>query len=270
MGLALGTSLLGWRLARAGGLLPVGDWLPFVVLALAYELIRAFGPVLLRSVCVNVGAEIERALLNGTIGSTLLQGLMRPSGLFDALALAATLIDAFHTLIPVVVGYYLWSRHRRAFYDFTAALVIFSLAAFATYLLLPAAPPWWTAAAGHLPAGSGQPLLDRLQTGIVDNLLGASGLAGNSLPAVAIGDLSPDPVAALPSLHEAYPVLAYLCLRELPGRARRVMLAFGGAAWFSIIYLGEHYLADIAGGLAYAGAAWYLVRSRGHASLAVD
>jgi len=259
VGFALVTTLIGWRLAGAGGLHPIRDWLPFVLLALAYELIRAFGPVLLRNVNVDVGAAIDRALLGGAIASDVLQRFLRPSGWFDALAVAATAIYAFHVLLPIVVALYLWSCHRAVFYDFVAGLVLLSLAAFATYLLLPVAPPWWAAAFGHLPATAGQPLLGHLQGGAFDSLAAALGLTGGWVASLAFGDVSPDPVAAFPSLHAAYPILAYLCLRRVAGPAKWLALAYTAAAWFSIIYLGDHYLIDIAGGVVYAGAAWHFV-----------
>lgn len=255
-GFALATTLIGWRLAGAGGWQPIRDWLPFVLLALAYELIRGFGPVLLRNVHVDEGAMIDRAFLNGAIASEVLQRSLRPLGSFDALALAATVIYALHTLLPIVLGAYLWSRHRHVFYDFVAALVMLSIAAFATYLLLPAAPPWWAASSGHLSTAAGQQILGHLEGGAMDGVVGALGLHGGWIASLTFGDLSPDPVAAFPSLHAAYPVLAYLCLRRVPGRGKWIMLAYTASAWFSIIYLGDHYLIDIAGGLAYAGAAW--------------
>ncbi|MGH9143806.1 MAG: phosphatase PAP2 family protein [Vicinamibacterales bacterium] len=260
VGSALVTALIAWRLAGVGGRHPVRDWLPFVLLALSYELIRGFGPILLRNVHIDEGAMIDRAFLNGAIASDVLQRSLRPLGAFDALALAATVIYAFHTLLPIVVGAYLWSRHGHVFYDFVAALVILSIAAFATYLLWPSAPPWWAALSGHLSTAAGQPVLGHLEGGTIDAVVGALGLQGSWLTSFAFGSVSPDPVAAFPSLHAAYPVLAYLCLREVGGPGKWLMLGYIAGAWLSIVYLGDHYLIDIAGGFVYAGVAWRLVR----------
>ena len=259
IGFALAVTMIGWRLAGPGGRHPVRDWLPLVVVALAYELIRAFVPVLLRTVHLDGGAMIDRAFLNGAIATDVLQRALRPLGSFDALALAATGIYVLHTFLPLGVGAYLWVRHRHVFYDFVAALVVLSIAAFATYLLLPAAPPWWTAASGHLTTAGGGPTLAHLEAGAIDGLVGVLGIQGSLVASFAFGGISPDPVAAFPSLHAAYPFLAYLCLRQVPGRGRWVMLAYTGIAWFSIVYLGDHYLVDIAGGIAYAIVAWVVV-----------
>jgi hypothetical protein len=263
VGFALVTALIGWRLAGAGGLRPIRDWLPIVLLGLAYELIRGFGPVLLRNVNVDLGAAVDEVILNGAIASDVLQRALRPASGLDMVALAATAVYTLHPLLPVMVGSFLWIRHRRQFYDFMAALVILSIAAFATYLLLPVAPPWWAAAFGHLQPAAGHSLPGHLQGPALDGLIGAAGLAGSWLTSFAFGSVSPDPVAAFPSLHAAYPVLAYLVLRGIRGPGRWIMLAWTVAAWFSIVYLGDHYLVDIAGGLVYAAVAWRIaVRSR--------
>ncbi len=264
VGFALVTTLIGWRLAGAGGLHPARDWLPFILIALAYELIRGFGPFLVRNVNLDLGAAIDRAVLGGAVASDLLQRALRPSGWFEPVAVVATIVYALHTLLPIVVGSYLWRRDRRRFHDFVAALVILSLAAFATYLLLPVAPPWWAAAFGHIPP------LGHLQGGAIDGLVGASGLTGSWIASFAFGEISPDPVAAFPSLHAAYPVLAYLFLRGMPGTAKWLALGFTAVAWFSILYLGDHYLVDIAGGLAYAVAAWWFVTRYGSLTRATD
>jgi membrane-associated phospholipid phosphatase len=58
--------------------------------------------------------------------------------------------------------------------------------------------------------------------------------------------------AAFPSLHSAFPLIA---AAHAWARDRRVGLALAGwtlAVWLSVVYLGEHYVVDIAGGVTYA------------------
>ncbi len=50
-----------------------------------------------------------------------------------------------HFPLPLAIGFLLWIHQRRLYYDFVAALIVLSMAAFVTYLLLPVAPPWWAA-----------------------------------------------------------------------------------------------------------------------------
>jgi hypothetical protein len=66
-------------------------------------------------------------------------------------------------------------------------------------------------------------------------------------------------VAAFPSLHAAYPFLAFLFARRAFGRAGWLMLAYTACVWFAIVYLGEHWVVDIIGGVAYASVAYLAI-----------
>jgi hypothetical protein len=234
-------------------------WVPYLVLAMAYELIRGFAPAVLSRVDVDDIPGLERLLFGGRIATELLQTALRPLSGFDPLAAGASIVYMLHTPLPLVVGAYLWWRRRRLFYDYLAALTILSMAAFTTYLIYPAAPPWWAAASGHLTGPSGLPLISYLKPDAFSGLTTGTGIDGKALFTLTFGDISPDPVAAFPSLHAAYPLLAYLFLRKLGGPAAWGMLAFTLAAWFSIVYLGDHYVIDILGGVAYVAIVYRLL-----------
>jgi membrane-associated phospholipid phosphatase len=112
------------------------------------------------------------------------------------------------------------------------------------YWLVPTAPPWYAAAEGRLEDGR-TPTIRRmmLEYGETfwrdrwDALYDA--LAGN-------------PLAAMPSLHFATSVMAAVSLAEIG-------LAHGAVGWsyaltlgLALVYLGEHYVADLLAGLALA------------------
>ena len=69
--------------------------------------------------------------------------------------------------------------------------------------------------------------------------------------------ISSNDVAAFPSLHAAYPFLAFLFARRAFPRAGWLMLAYTACVWFAIVYLGEHWVVDIVGGVVYAFAAYF-------------
>jgi membrane-associated phospholipid phosphatase len=81
-------------------------------------------------------------------------------------------------------------------------------------------------------------------------------------PAVALwqtDDAFYNDVAALPSLHAAYPLLLLLFFW---GAGRTVRLGLGAyvlAMAFTLVYTGEHYVSDIVVGWAYAGASFVAV-----------
>jgi hypothetical protein len=250
---------VAWRLSTRRGWSSLRDWSVFLIVGLAYELIRAFGPFVMHNVHVGEIVAIERTLFDGYVASELLQDWLQPAA-FGAVALVATGLYVAHSGLPIVVAAVLWHKDRAIFLDFIAAFVVLSMAAFATYVILPAAPPWWAATMGHLLDGWGQAAVIHLEPGAIDGIAASAGLSGQALSAMAFGDISPDPVAAFPSLHAAYPFLAYLFMRLLSRRLGRFMLLYTFAVWFSIVYLGDHYVIDIVGGVVYALAAYTLVR----------
>jgi membrane-associated phospholipid phosphatase len=68
-----------------------------------------------------------------------------------------------------------------------------------------------------------------------------------------------NPVAAFPSLHAAYPVLAALFLWSYSKRAALGMLLYAGVVWFAIMYLGHHRAIDGIGGIVLAVATYVIV-----------
>jgi hypothetical protein len=62
--------------------------------------------------------------------------------------------------------------------------------------------------------------------------------------------LGGNPVAAMPSLHFASSVMASHALSEVDRRAGRIGWAYTGTLGFALVYLGEHYVVDLAAGLA--------------------
>jgi len=256
VGFALGLVFAARHWPRTREWISIRDWSPYVIIALAYELIRGLGPMVVAGAHIQDIVNVERILLGGRIATELLQNALRPIIGLDPLAIGSTVLYVLHTPLPVVIGAYLWVRHRPAFYDFLAALFVLSMAAFATYLMFPAAPPWWAAATGHLTSPLGFPIVEHLKPTAFDALVTSVGFDGQALFGLAFNDISPDPVAAFPSLHAAYPLLAFLFVRRVNRRAGVVMFAYTAAAWFAILYLGDHYLVDVIGGAAYALAAY--------------
>jgi membrane-associated phospholipid phosphatase len=62
--------------------------------------------------------------------------------------------------------------------------------------------------------------------------------------------LGGNPVAAMPSLHFATSVMAAMLLAEAGPVAGAVGTTYAVALGFALVYLGEHYVADLLAGLA--------------------
>ena len=93
---------------------------------------------------------------------------------------------------------------------------------------------------------------------IIDHTLPSfTDLPGVSVPATIYHWLTPNQYAAMPSLHAAYPFLGALFALRLWGRRAWPALAYTAGVWVSIVYLGEHYIVDIIGGVIFALAAFF-------------
>jgi hypothetical protein len=128
-----------------------------------------------------------------------------------------------------------------------------NLAAFATYLLLPVAPPWYVASHGFGP-------VDVNAVASPAALVRWDALTG--IPYFAsFYSRSSDVFGAMPSMHCAYPTLLLLYVAELRRpRLLAVMVAFLLLTCFSAVYLQHHYVLDVLAGMSYAMVGYRLER----------
>ena len=206
------------------------DWVPFIALFLGYEAVRGIAPKSGIKAHYEWPIQIDKALFGGTDPSQWVQAQL---GSLHWLAVACTVVYFGHFLLPIATGMVLWLVDRVQFLRFTVALLALSFAAFVVFLLVPVAPPW-LAGQHHLLPG-------------VQSLI--------SLPSSVspyYNWLDPDASAAFPSLHAAYPLLAALALWPVTRRGAALAFTWCAAVWFSVVYLGQHYVTDVIGGIVFA------------------
>jgi len=221
----------------------IRDWAPFLLLFLAWEAMRGIAYTFGATVQSDSVIAVERFLAFGQVVPVALQRWLYEPGRIGPLEITMAAVYAAHFVLPLTVAFLLWVKRRAAYYRYVIALMVMSFAQFFTAILMPVAPPRF---AGQY--GESLPVIDighevTLKTGI-----GVVSWAYHSINA--------NPVAAFPSLHAAYPILAYLFLREYWPRWAWLMLVYAGVVWFAIMYLGHHYLVDAIGGLLFAVAAY--------------
>jgi membrane-associated phospholipid phosphatase len=109
----------------------------------------------------------------------------------------------------------------------------------AGYFAVPTAPPWWASEQGY----TGDEEVRRIMVEVGERFW------GNAWPAL-YDSLGGNPWAAMPSLHFATSTLAAILLSESgPGRGA-VGWAYALTLGFALVYLGEHYVTDLAAGAA--------------------
>jgi len=226
----------------------VRDWAPFLLIFLAWEAMRGVANQFGAEVQSDAVIAMERFISFGIVPPVELQRLLHTPGVIGPLEMTTAAIYAAHFLLPLAIAFVLWLKRRVAYYHYVIALMLMSFAQFFTAIVLPVAPPRFAGLYGEaLP--------------VVDLGSQVAQQTGIGVLSWAYHNMIGNPVAAFPSLHAAYPILAYLFLREHWPRASWLMLAYTAAVWFSIMYLGHHYLVDALGGLVYAVVAYLVVRS---------
>jgi len=219
------------------------DWLPFYGALLAYDLLRGFvgnNPLYAPHVLPQI--RVDEWLFGGTVPTVWLQENYFDPGQLDWYNLLTWGVYLTHFFTIFVIAAVLWRVARPRFLQFRAMVLTLTFAAFLTYLFLPAAPPWMASEQGVIgPVAR-----------VIGDVWGTLGIE----PAQAIwqsGSAFANPVAALPSLHTAYPVLI-LCFFWPTGgwRTRTICLLYALAMSFTLVYTGEHYVADVLLGWIYA------------------
>ena len=106
------------------GRLFLRDWVPFIGLFFAYELMRGYADNLGLAVHVGDVVALERALFFGNVPTAVLQAWLHPATGIDVLAVIGTIFYFLHFPLPIAVGFFLWLRRRRLYYDYVAALIV--------------------------------------------------------------------------------------------------------------------------------------------------
>ena len=222
------------------------DWLPLVVLLFGYDYVRSLVPLINDHVYLKPMIDFDRFLF-GSVPTNVLQSRFYNPESPHWYDYAAVILYFLHFIVPLSAAFLLWLRDRALFREYAAAILILSYSAYLTYLAFPAAPPWLAAQSSLLPPVNR--ILSNTLLQFPDPI---------SLPTL-YSKLRVNPVAAVPSLHAAYPLLMTLFVRQKAPKLVPVLAGYVLAVWMAIVYLGEHYVFDIVTGVMYAVAAYLLV-----------
>jgi membrane-associated phospholipid phosphatase len=226
-------------------------FVPFVGLLLVYESFRGLVPQLNTHVNFMFMPDADKFLFFGHLPTAVLQRLWWHGSVqwYDFVFYGAYTL---HFVLPFALAVIIWRLKDSEYWRYVTAYVTVSFMGFLTFLLFPAAPPWMANDRGLI-----EPI-----TRVSSAVWAAFGI--HDFPSI-YNKISPNPVAAMPSLHAAYAMLFALFITTLfKNRWRWLAWIYPLLIWVGTIYQGEHYAIDAVVGIVYALIAFvassYLIR----------
>jgi hypothetical protein len=224
----------------------VRDFAPLAIGVFVYEWARTLAHRINPGAFYRPQLDVDRVLGLGRTPSARLQGWLFDGHLrwHDQVMI---FLHSLHFAVPLAVLFAVWLSYRPLFIQGAATLLATSFASAFGFLVFPAAPPWLAVRAGLLHGVVRIRALDGVQEahGTLQKLF------------------DDNPVAAIPSLHAAYSLLVVLIVRRIWPRLTPVAVAYAVAMQFCVVYLGEHYVADLIVGDVLVLVVWWAVaRSR--------
>jgi len=227
------------------------DWTQPILLILAYEYLRSVIPKTNPHVYFKFMIDFDKFIF-GQLPTVYLQNLLFSISHLHWYDYFGALLYSSHFTIPLFVAFIFWLYDKSIFKNYIFSIALVSYMGFLTYLLFPAAPPWLASEQGMI-----FPPLQHINNIVFGHFSGSI-----SLPTV-YKYLGANLVAAVPSLHAAYPLLTSLFLVKKHPKSLVIMAIYIFAIWFFVIYSGDHYFFDVVLGAIYALVAYYVVKNWG-------
>lgn len=217
-------------------------FVPFVGLLLIYESFRGIVPHLNDNVSYTWMPAVDRAMFGGELPTAWLQSYLW-NGSVQWYDFVLYLVYMLHFVLPFVLAFMVWKIYENEYWRYAVAFLTVSFAGFLTFLIIPAAPPWMASDMGII-----EPI-DRISSSVW------AALGIHDFPSL-YNKISPNPVAAVPSLHAAYATLfAIFAVKLFKTRWRYLSVIYPLCIYFGTVYQGEHYVIDeVLGGLYAVGA----------------
>jgi len=209
----------------------------FVSVLLTYEALNG-----LTGSMVNSSSVVSLAGLDQRLFGMNLTLAVQTTFQSAAVTMVSTFFYGLHVFLIVIAMVLFWFTSRAIYRGYTYSMILTSYLALLTFVLIPTAPPWF--------AGSAQNLLSQ-----------GYRLMPSSFAELqkALLSVESDKFAAFPSLHVAYATLFAVYTVKLNPKYGYVSVPILLGICFSILYLGQHYMLDLLGGVAYAMMSYLVV-----------
>jgi len=197
-----------------------------------------------RRVRVAYPVRVDRFIGGGTTPTLRLQRALGRPGRFRGWERMLVWSHWLWFLFPHGTVAYLLARHPERFARGAAQIYATFDIGVIGYWAIPTAPPWYAARQGLMDDGL-TPQLRRMMVEYGEEFWGSGW-------GPLYGFLGGNPLAAMPSLHFATSVMAAHQLAEAGPLAGAVGWSYAATLGVALVYLGEHYVVDLAAGLALA------------------
>lgn len=235
--LMVGGAIFTLGRGNGGALNAVKDWLPYGVAMTAYDFTRGAADTLGMPVQQELLINVDKALFFGHVPNVVVQEWLGPFDKFDPAwwQVPMALMYATHFVVPFVIPAVLWIRNRERFREWRRRFFSVVGLGLLTYCLLPAVPPWLASQNGKI--GKIERIVNygwrRIGVDIADRVFD-------------LGSRTFNVVAALPSLHAAFTLIAAAYFWRRAARwVRPILVAYPLGMALTLVAGGEHYVFDI-------------------------
>lgn len=207
---------------------------PFLFILLAFSSLKYLVPYYDAPVHYGFMPDMDKWLTGGLPTSGLQKLLWHGHVVWYDYALYA--VYAAHYVLVVLLAWLVYKYRSRGYEYFYSVYILTTISAFAFFIFYPTAPPWMATQSGYIPH------ITRVSAEVFRSM-GVHNFAS------LYNHYNPDTSGAFPSLHSAYATLFAIFTFKFFGKKwGAVSLIYPALIYVDVIYLGEHYLADVLAG----------------------
>ncbi|MGH2633219.1 MAG: phosphatase PAP2 family protein [Tepidiformaceae bacterium] len=212
-------------------------WFVYVAGTFIYTLLRSYADDTGMPLQTMYVIHIDHFLFFGNDPSVWLQNRLFSTSKVTLLDVAAVQVHWSFFIAPHAAAVIIFIWKRQLFPRYVALVVGTLYAGLALFFLLPTTPPWLAGRDGVLPGAYR-----------VMDFVGGK-VSGDTYRTLSTSIGEPNPVAAMPSIHEAVTFAMYLYARDHEPRLAPWLLVYCVVMAVSLVYLAEHYVADLVAGV---------------------
>ncbi|MEZ4532216.1 MAG: phosphatase PAP2 family protein [Thermomicrobiales bacterium] len=249
---------LGWGLLFILGVLvvPVGrtrafliGFIPYAGVWFLFTVGRSLADETIFARTVNLYVpDFERQLFNDRLPTVRLQDRFFTPGDPGPLDYFMTGVHWSYFIIPHVFAVIIWYKRPELFLRFFSAMTLMLGIGLAIYFLIPTNPPWLAPEPINSPSAA---VVYRVMESVGKAIGGGIYEASYAV----IGESNPR--AAMPSIHLAFTALLIFPAFAFGKKWGYLFVIYTALMGFALVYMGEHYVTDLAVGFMCAAYGWY-------------